>query len=99
MPPIAAVARKANARTCIFMALSSDWRRSFSCVDGGGESLLFAVVTGAFPEAWAADTGRAVPTDDRAVGVLADHVVQKDILGNDGVAFHAHYLGDVRDAA
>ena len=40
-----------------------------------------------------------MPADDVAVGVLADHVVDEQVLGDDGVAFHAHHLGDVGDAA
>ncbi len=29
---------------------------------------------------------------------LAHQVVDEEVLGDDGVAFHAHHLGDVRDA-
>ncbi len=64
-----------------------------------GKALLVAVVARTLPEFRAADAGRAVPADDLAVGVLADHVVEEDVLGDDGVAFHAHHLGDVGDAA
>ena len=71
----------------------------FGGIERGREPLLFAVIARAFPELRTADAGRAVPADDLAVGVFADHVVQEQILGDDGVAFHAHHLGDVGDAA
>src|SRR6478752_5671875 len=63
------------------------------------EPFLFAEIACAFPESRPADTGRPVPSDDLAVGVFADHVVQEHVLRDDGVAFHAHHLGDVGDAA
>src|SRR3569833_827546 len=70
---------------------------------GGGERsrepLLLAVITRAVPEAGTADAGRAVTADDDAFGVFADHVVDEQILGEDHVAFHAYFLGDVRDTA
>ena len=31
--------------------------------------------------------------------VLADHLVDEQVLGDDDVAFHAHHLGDVGDPA
>ena len=71
----------------------------FGGVERRGEPLLLAVIARAVPEPRPADAGRAVPADDVAVGVLADHVVEKEVLGDDGVAFHAHHLGDVGDAA
>ena len=71
----------------------------FGGVERRGEALLLAVVAGALPEARPADAGGAVLADDLAVGVLADQVVEEDVLGDDGVAFHAHHLGDVGDAA
>jgi hypothetical protein len=37
--------------------------------------------------------------DEAAVSVLAQHLVDEDVLGDDDVAFHAHHLGDVGDAA
>src|SRR5256714_6002526 len=71
----------------------------FGGIQRSGKPLLLAVVARAFPEARPSDAGRAVAADDLAVGVLADHVVEEDVLGDDGVAFHAHHLGDVGDAA
>ena len=68
-------------------------------VERGGEPLLLAVVAGALPEARPADAGRAVAADQIAVRVLADDVVDEQVLGDDDVAFHAHHLGDVGDAA
>jgi hypothetical protein len=40
-----------------------------------------------------------MPADQLAVGVLADDVVDEQVLRDDDVAFHAEHLGDVRDAA
>src|ERR1700674_62052 len=71
----------------------------FCGVECRGEPLLLAVVSCAIPETWPSDAGRAVPADDVSVGVLADHVVEEQVLGNDGIAFHPHPLGDVGDAA
>src|SRR5262249_35286126 len=100
MPPAAAVARKAKARTCMFMTVPcSRLCRDFGRVEGCGKALLLAVLAGALPEPRPADAGRAVPADDLAVGVLAHEVVDEDVLGDDGVTFHAHHLGDVGDAA
>src|SRR4051812_34872676 len=101
MPPTAAVARKARARTCMFMAAlaCSRCRYHFRSVERGGKAFFLAVIARAFPEFRTADAGRAVPADDLAVGVFADHVVEEYVLGDDGVAFHAHHLGDVGDAA
>src|SRR5436309_2842357 len=101
MPPTAAVARKVRARTCMFMAGSTCSLRwcHFRGVERSGKAFLVAVIARAFPELRTADAGRAVPADDLAVGVLADEIVKEDVLGDDGVAFHAHHLGDVGDAA
>src|SRR5882672_11274060 len=96
---MAVAARKANASVCMFMAAPSDLPDDFGGIEGGGKPFLLAVISCAVPESRPSDAGRAMPADDVAVGVLADHVVQEQVLGNDGVAFHAHHLGDVRDAA
>src|SRR3954468_3928931 len=98
-PPTAVAARKPKARFCMFMVRRSCIRLLFGRVEGCGEPLLLVVVPRALPELRAADAGRAVLADDLAVGVLTDHVVEEDVLGNDGVAFHAHHLRDVGDAA
>src|ERR1700690_4436935 len=98
MPPIAAAARKASASACIFMVVSSDLRGDFSGVERHSESLLFAIVPRAIPEPRPPNAGRAMPAYDLATGVLADHVVQENVLGDDGVAFHTHPLGNVGDA-
>ena len=74
-------------------------RRDFGGIERGREPLLLAVISRAIPEPRPSDAGRTMPADDVAVGVLADHVVDEDVLGDDGVAFHAHHLGDVGDAA
>src|SRR5579863_6622434 len=98
MPPMAVAARKASASVCIFMAGPSDLDGDFGGVEGRGEPLFLVVIAGAVPEARPSDAGRAVPSDDVAVGVLAHQVVNEQILGDDGVTFHAHHLGDVGDA-
>ena len=48
--------------------------------------------------------GRPMPVDlcsadEPAVGILAGHVVDKQVLGDDDVALHAHHLGDMGDPA
>src|ERR1700738_4295213 len=83
----------------MFMASSSDLRGDFGGVKRGSEPLLFAVISCAIPKARPSDAGRAMPADDLPVGVLADNVVEEQVLGNDGIAFHTHHLGDVGDAA
>src|SRR5947207_2045402 len=98
-PPTAVAARKPKARFCMFMARLSVYRLYFGGIEGSGEPLLLVVVARTLPELRPADAGRAVLADDLAVGVLADQVVEEDVLGDDGVAFHAHHLGDVGDAA
>src|SRR5882724_1079480 len=78
--------------------LPSNLRDDFSGVERRGEPLLFAIVPRAIPEARPSDAGRAMPAYDLAVGVLADHVVQEQVLGDDGVAFHAHHFSNMGDA-
>src|SRR5438128_1776547 len=90
---------KPKARFCMFMARLSGRRLYFGRIEGRGQPLLLVVVPRTFPELRATDAGRAVLADDLAVGVFADHVVEEDVLGDDGVAFHAHHLGNVGDAA
>src|SRR5450756_2823169 len=97
MPPMAVAARKPRASVCVFMTL--DLRADFGGVERRGQPLLFAVISRAIPESGPSDAGRAMPADDMTVGVLADQVVEEQVLGDDGVAFHAHHLGDVGDAA
>src|SRR5712675_597337 len=97
-PPRAVAARNASASACMFMPVSLGLVRDFSGVEGRGKPFLFTVIARALPKAGTADAGRFMPADDVSVGVLADHVVQEQVLGDDGVAFHAHHLGDVGDA-
>src|SRR3982074_1678861 len=100
-PPIEAAARKNRAIICIVASLSASGLigRDLGRVQRGGKALLLAVIARPIPEARAAYAGRAVAADDVAVGVLADHVVEKQILGDDDVALHPQDLGDVGDAA
>src|SRR5438270_9648671 len=70
----------------------------FGGVKRRGKPLLFVVISRAIPESGPPDAGRAMPADDLPIGVLAEQVVDEQVLGNDSVAFHAHHLGDVRDA-
>src|SRR6478672_2456383 len=97
-PPRAVAARNASASVCMLMD-SSLVLDHFGGVERGRQPLLLAEIPSAFPESRPSDPGRAVPADDLAVRVLADHVVEEHVLGDDGVAFHAHHLGDVGDAA
>src|SRR6516165_1840296 len=100
-PPMEAVTRKNIAIIC-----TSALRSASGFLGGGlggierrGEALLLAVVARPVPEARTPDSGRAVAAEDIAVGILADHVVEEDVLGDDDVAFHPQHLGDVGDAA
>src|ERR1700719_505867 len=85
-------------------ALVSSWLAPLDRhVDFGGvercrKPLLFTVVARAIPKAWPSNTGRAMSPDNVPVGVLADHVIKEQVLGDNGIAFHAHHLGDVGDA-
>src|SRR6185312_5174243 len=85
-------------------ALVSSWLApldhggDFGRVKRSREPLLLAIVARALPEAWPSDARRTMSSDNVSVGVLADNVVEEDVLGNDGIAFHAHHLGDVGDA-
>src|SRR3954470_19547569 len=98
MPPTATDARKNTAIES--MALTPYFVGSrFGRVQRRSQPLLLAVITGAIPEARAADAGRAVMTDDVAVGVFTSHVVNEQVLGDDDIAFHAHHLSDVRNLA
>src|SRR5438093_3712988 len=97
-PPMAVAARNASASACMLMD-SLRLLDDFGGVECGRKPLLFAVISRALPEPRTSDPGRAVSPDDLAVRVFADHVVQEYVLGDDGVAFHAHHLGDVGDAA
>src|SRR3569833_3092153 len=102
MPPTANAAR--NATASMYMGAASRSLVQFGAgglggVERGGEPLILAVVPRAVPEARSADAGRAVTPDDVALGVFDDHLVDEQVLRDDDVAFHAHHLGDVRDAA
>src|SRR5206468_7336243 len=97
-PPMAVAARNASASACMLMD-SSRILDDFGGVERGRKPLLFGGIPRALPEPRTSDPGRAVPRDDLAVRVFADHVVQEYILGDDGVAFYTHHLGDVGDAA
>src|SRR5499426_4489021 len=88
-------------------ASACSWRPRFSAtfggrfggVERGGEPPLLAVVARAVPELRPADAGRTVASDQLSLGVLAQHLVDEHVLGDDDVAFHAHHLGDVGNAA
>src|ERR1700685_2624127 len=71
----------------------------FGGVECCAQPFLFAVISCAIPEPRPADAGRAMPADDVPVGVLAEQIVEEQVLGDDGFAFHSHHLGDVGDAA
>src|SRR5207302_11451617 len=73
--------------------------RGLGGIQRGGKPLFLAVITRPIPETRAADSGRAVAADDIAVGILADHLVEEQILGDDDVALHPQNLGDVGYAA
>src|ERR1051325_696074 len=100
MPPAASATSANIASDCIAMASALvRFAGDLGGVERRAEALLVAEVFRAFPELRAADAGRAVAADEPAVLVLAHHLVDENVLGDDDVAFHAHHLGDVRDAA
>src|SRR5262249_18763236 len=57
----------------------------FGGVDRRGKPLLLAVITRTLPEARPADAGGAMLADNLAVGILADEIIDEDVLGDDGV--------------
>src|SRR5438445_13030777 len=97
-PPMAVAARNASASACMLID-SSRLLDDFGGVERGRKPLLFAEIPRALPEPRTSDPGRAVPPDDLAVRVFADHVVQEYILGDDGVAFPNLCLGEMAYAA
>src|SRR5213593_204328 len=100
-PPAASATSTKIARVCIGMATSALVRFAddLGGVESGTQPLLVAEIARALPESRTADAGRAVTADQPAVRILAEHLVKEDVLRDDHVAFHAHHLGDVRDAA
>src|SRR5437763_1418694 len=60
-------------------------------VERGRQAMLFAVVAGTLPEARPADAGRTMAADQAAVRVLAQHLKDEHVLGDDDIAFHAHH--------
>src|SRR5436190_19886663 len=68
-------------------------------VESSREPRFLAIVARAVPEAGPADAGGAVPADDAPVRVLADNVVDEQILGDDNITFHPEHFAYVRDAA
>src|SRR6202012_1527861 len=72
--------------------------RKFGSIEGGGKTLLLAIIAGALPKAGTPDAGRTVTALQLTVRVLPDDVVNEQVLGDDDIAFEAKHLGDVRDA-
>src|SRR6266850_2227183 len=77
-PPMAVAARNASASACMLMD-SSRRLGDFGGVERGRKPLLFAEISRALPEPRTSDPGRAMPPDDLAVRVFADHVVHDDV--------------------
>src|SRR6266700_4535819 len=98
MPPTAAAAREASASACIFMVPLSALLGYFGGIQHRRKPLFFAVISRAFPEPWPSDAGRVMAADDLAIRILAEQFVKEHVLGDDGVAFHAHDHGDVGEA-
>src|SRR5688500_978692 len=102
MPP---TERTASTTSAIWVARGDSMVRlglAFAGIGGvkrGGEPSLLAIVAGAVPERRPADAGGAVPADDAAGRILAQHVVDEQVLRDDHVALHAEHFGDVGDAA
>lgn len=60
---------------------------------------LFVEVAGSLGEFRLGDAGGAMATNQHAIGVFTEDIVQEDILRHDHIAFHAKHFGDVDDAA
>src|SRR5262245_19091194 len=98
MPPIATLTRKNNE--IAFMPRSLVLRaEGFGGIERGRQTLLLAIVARTIPEFRSADAGRFVVADNVAVGILAGHLIEEDVLRDDDITFHAHHLADVGDAA
>src|SRR5450432_2907845 len=102
-PPIASVTSEKTTIVCnsnTVMALLF-----FQCaglvgrVECGGEPLFLAVIARAIPKARPSDASRAMLADQLALCVFADHLIDKQVLRDDDIAFHAEHFGDVRDLA
>src|SRR5262245_44846379 len=99
-PPAETANSRDRASIWVFMAVSmSALGGGFGGIERRREPLLFAVVARPVPELRPADAGRAMAADQPALRVLAQHLVDEHVLGDDHFAFHAHHLGDVGDAA
>src|SRR5215203_7131330 len=101
-PPIAVATMPNSASVCIFIAGDPSPRRragDFAGVEGGVQTLFLAVIARAIPEFGPADAGRFVRADQVALGVLAGHLVDEQVLCDDDVTFQPHHLGDGGDLA
>src|SRR3954465_5671319 len=90
------------ASVCIGMTCASALIRlagNLGGIERGPEPLVVAVVASALPEFRPTDSRRAMPADQLAVRVFRQDGVDENVMRNDDVAFHAHHLGFVGDAA
>src|SRR5579875_1412980 len=101
-PPAAKAANSAASRTVMFMhnsvVLRSCLIPRFAGVERFGEPFLFAEIACPFPEARTPDAGRTVLAANPARGVLAQDLVEHEVLSGDHVAFETHDLGYVGNA-
>src|SRR5215471_5069638 len=74
-------------------------RRLGRRIEGLRQSPLLVVIARAIPKARPADTGGAMASDQFAVGVLAQQIVEEQVLRYDDVALETQDLGDVGNAA
>src|SRR5262249_26115322 len=63
------------------------------------QASLLAEITSAIPETRLADTGRTMLADEAAVLILAEDIVEEEVLCGDDVAFHADYFSDMGHTA
>ena len=64
-----------------------------------GQALFLAEIARLLPELRPGDAGRAMPPGNAAVGVLAEDLVDEQILQGDDVTLEPDHLGDVGDLA
>src|SRR5688572_33047877 len=98
MQPAATAARKPPAAMLMSMVGSRPFVRGragasrdrlalrLHGVQGGREPLLLAVIAGPLPEARPTDAGRAVTSSQLAGCILAEDVVDGEVLGDDHIA-------------
>src|SRR5580658_7557495 len=79
--------------------LVSRWVHGLCGIERRRQPHLLTEIARPIPEFWSANPGRFVLSHKVAVSVLAQDVVDEQILGDDDVALESNHLGDVGDAS